>query len=297
MTNDAHSLGSLELRPVKLADVEPAAQILFDAFKEIHDYHRFPGAYPSPETAAQAIQELVEHPAVWSVAATLDGRLVGSTFVDDRSAFAALGPLSIDRALQARGLGRRLMQEMIDHAASARGACFLQDAFNSGSLGLYVTLGAQMREPLVLVAGFARGGDPPTGFEVRTLRDSDIDACEQLCRAVLGFERTAELRDALDSSARTPMVAMRDGEIVAYVTSLSYYPAGHAVASSDEAMCALIAELTKRHGPASFVVPTRQHALFRWVLNEGFRIYKPLSYMTIGEYSPPQGCWIPSAVY
>jgi hypothetical protein len=63
-------------------------------------------------------------------------------------------------------------------------------------------------------------------------------------------------------------------------------------------MRALIAgTLAAGDEPASFLLPTRQADLFRWCLGEGLRPVKPMTYMAIGEYRDPHGCWIPSVLY
>ena len=49
--------------------------------------------------------------------------------------------------------------------------------------------------------------------------------------------------------------------------------------------------------PAAFLLPTRQAGLFGWCLDEGLRVVKPMTYMAIGEYKEPSGCWIPSVLY
>ncbi len=48
---------------------------------------------------------------------------------------------------------------------------------------------------------------------------------------------------------------------------------------------------------ASFLLPTRQHALFRWCLAAGLRVVKPMTYMAIGRARHPRGAWIPSVLY
>ena len=32
-------------------------------------------------------------------------------------------------------------------------------------------------------------------------------------------------------------------------------------------------------------------------LAAGLRVVKPMTYMSVGEYSEPKGCWIPSVLY
>jgi hypothetical protein len=63
-------------------------------------------------------------------------------------------------------------------------------------------------------------------------------------------------------------------------------------------MRALIAgALARDEAPASFLLPIRQADLFRWCLGEGLRVVKPMTYMSMGEYREPNGCWIPSVLY
>lgn len=60
--------------------------------------------------------------------------------------------------------------------------------------------------------------------------EADIGECEELCLRVHGFERTNELRDAIQVPARSPFVAVRDGRVSAYATTLTFFPAAHAAA-------------------------------------------------------------------
>ena len=49
--------------------------------------------------------------------------------------------------------------------------------------------------------------------------------------------------------------------------------------------------------PASFLLPTRQGEVFRWCLEAGLRVVKPMTYMTVGQHRDPAGAWIPSVLY
>jgi hypothetical protein len=106
------------------------------------------------------------------------------------------------------------------------------------------------------------------------------------------------LRDAIQSPILTPFVAIRGGRITAYATTLTFFPAAHAVAETEDHMHALIlGTLAAGEEPASFLLPTRQAGLFRRCLAEGLRVVKPMTYMAIGEYREPSGQWIPSVLY
>ena len=292
----------VELRPIEPADRDEAARIIFEAFAGIHDHHRFERDFPTPEAAAQLAGAFIAHPSIWGVVAELDGRIVGSNFIDERGPIRGVGPITVDPAAQASGVGRRLMEAVLERGAGAAGIRLLQDAFNTRSLALYASLGFDVAEPVALLGGWPRGAELRTlrdaDVELRPLREADVAECERLHVRVHAFERTAELRDALAAPALAPLVAVRDDRVVAYATTLTFFPAAHAVAETERDMLALIAGAPAAAGaPASFLLPARQTALLRACLDLGLRVVKPMTYMTLGWYREPAGAWIPSVLY
>ncbi len=288
---------AVELRPIERYDDEAVARILYGAFAGIHDRHGFPRDFPTLESAVQLTRDFIRHPSIWGVVATSDGRVVGSNFLDERGPVRGVGPITVHPDAQGRGVGRRLMEAVLEQGAGSTGIRLLQDSFNTQSLALYASLGFEVREPVVVMAGRPRSA-PFAGVEVRPLRQEDLAACGDLHRRVHGFERANELRDALEASALDPFVALRHARVVAYATTLTFFPAAHGVAETEQDMCALIAgALAAGEAPASFLRPTRQAELFRWLLGEGLRVVKPMTYMTVGRYEAPAGGWIPSVLY
>ena len=81
--------GQVTLREVESGDAGACAQICFDAFAGIDDHHRFPRDFPVPEAAAGIMGMWVPHPSIWGVVAELDGRIVGSNFLDERDPIPA----------------------------------------------------------------------------------------------------------------------------------------------------------------------------------------------------------------
>ena len=63
--------------------------------------------------ASGLIGQLLDHPGFYGIAAELDGRVVGSNFLDERSHIIGLGPITVDPAVQNRTVGRRLMECML----------------------------------------------------------------------------------------------------------------------------------------------------------------------------------------
>jgi predicted N-acetyltransferase YhbS len=290
----AEGMGQVTLREVQPEDTEACAQICFDAFGGFHDHHRFPRDFPVLEAAVGMMGMSIPHPSIWGVVAEIDGRIVGSNFLDERDPIRGVGPITVDPEGQNAGVGRRLMKAVMERGEGAAGIRLLQDAFNMRSLSLYESLGFDVKEPAVVMTGKPRSG-PVEGVEVRPLEEADLDECEALHKQVHGFERTGDLRDAIQAFA--PFAALRDGRIVAYASSVTFWPMNHGVAESDDDMKALLQGAAAAvEEPLAFLVPLRT-GLFRWGLEEGFRLVKPMNLMAVGEYREPEGSWFPSVLY
>jgi hypothetical protein len=162
------------------------------------------------------------------------------------------------------------------------------------SLSLYGSLGFDVKEPVAVIAGepSSRLAD---AVEVRALEEDDLDECEALCKRVHGFERTNELRDSIQ--AFKPFVAVRNGRITAYGSSVVFWPMNHGVAESEDDMQALLLGAAAAvNEPITFLAPLRS-VLFRWSLGAGLRLVKPMNLMALGEYQEPRGPWFPSVLY
>ena len=282
------------LRRVEPGYAEACAQILFDAFGGFHDHHRFPRDFPVLEAAVAMIGMSIPHPSIWGVVAEIDGRIVGSNFLDERDPIRGVGPITVDPESQDVGVGRKLMEAVMERGSGAPGIRLMQDAFNMRSLSLYASLRFDVKESAAVISGKPRSG-PARGVDVRPLQEGDLDECEALCKKVHGFERTNELRDSIQAFA--PFVAVRDGRITAYASSVTFWPLNHGVADSEEDMTALLQGAAPAvEEPLAFLVPLRA-GLLRWCLEEGLRLQKPMNLMAVGDYREPRGSWFPSVLY
>ena len=193
---------SIVLRPGTTADAAACGTICYEAFKAIGTAHNFPPDFPSPQVSSGLMSVLLAHPRFYSVVAESEGRIVGSNFLDERSSIAGVGPITVDPTGQNRGIGGRLMDDVLDRAQRQQkaGVRLLQAGFNNRSLCLYTKLGFRTREP---------GVDPPgpaACAEVRGVRGSSCDSCRRrrlhrICLEVHGFDRAGELLDAIKQKA------------------------------------------------------------------------------------------------
>jgi predicted N-acetyltransferase YhbS len=284
---------SLTLRRGTSADAAECGRICFEAFKTVGDRHGFPNDFPSIEIASGVMTFLTGHPNFYSAVAELDGRIVGSNFMDERSPIAGIGPISVDPKVQTQGIGRRLMEDALARASARNfaGVRLAQVSYNNQSLCLYSKLGFRARDPLSLMSG-----PPPkvklAGYDVRRAGESDLEACNALCRVVHGHDRAAELKEAIRD--KTATVVERLGRITGYAGNIGFF--AHAVAETNDDLIALIGAAEQFAGPG-ILVPTRNHGLFNWCLDHKLRLVQQLTYMTIGVYSEPAGAYLPSVLY
>src|SRR5437667_27605 len=101
---------NVTLRPGNAADAQRCGEICYNAFKAIAEQHNFPPDFPSPEVATGLLAGLLAHPGFYSVVAEIEGKIVGSNFLDERSIVAGLGPITVDPYVQNRAIGRHLVQ-------------------------------------------------------------------------------------------------------------------------------------------------------------------------------------------
>jgi GNAT superfamily N-acetyltransferase len=284
-----------QIRPAIAADAEACGHIIFEAFKGIAEKHGFPPDFPSVEAATQLATIFIADPSIYGVVAEMDGRVVGSNFLTEGDPIRGVGPITVDPSVQGSGIGRRLMEAVVERARDAIGTRLVQDAFNTRSIAIYALVGFDVKEPLLLMRGTPRGG-PSSSFVVRPMTGEDVSACAKLCMAVHGIERTHELRDAL--RLFTPFVVEHEGRITGYLSAATFWLMNHGVAETEQDMRELIAGAASMSSePVSFLLPTRQASFFRWCLGEGMRVVKPTALMTMGIYQEPRGCYFPSVLY
>jgi predicted N-acetyltransferase YhbS len=289
----------IRLRPHTPGDIPEIGRILFAAFRSIALQHNFPLDFPTTEVADHAAQLFGGHPKFFGRVAEVDGRIVGSNFLDERDLVGAVGPITVDPALHGRGVGRRLMEAIIERDREREGGGrvrLVQDAFNTTSMSLYTSLGFDVKEPLALMMGKPLAGGLPAGAEVRAMREEDLPTCAELCRRVHGIERTNELRDAIRMFG--PFVMTREGRVTAYVSAPLFWVMNHGVAESDDDLAGTLAAASEATGAdVALLTPTRRSKLFRNLLSRGLRIVKPMTLMAMGAYQEPSGAFYPSVGY
>src|SRR5215475_10018034 len=139
MSAESQSRMKLELSSGKPGDAEVCGTICYNAFKRISEAHGFAPDFPTPELAIDVLARMLANSKFYSVVAEIDGRIVGSNFLDERSMIAGVGPITVDPAMQNRAIGRRLMDAVHERAIERNfaGVRLIQAGFHTRSLCLY----------------------------------------------------------------------------------------------------------------------------------------------------------------
>jgi GNAT superfamily N-acetyltransferase len=283
----------IAVRKARVEDAPVCGRICYEAFTKISTEHAFPPDFPSIEVATGLLSTMFTHSGFYCIVAESGGQILGSNCLDERSAIAGVGPITVDPEGQNKGVGRALMEAVLTRSAErgCQGTRLLQATFHNRSLSLYTKLGFDTREPISTMQG------PPIkiatqGCRIRPARMSDMEECNRLCRHVHGYDRSGEVRDAIGQA--TAVVAEREGQITGYATLIGFF--GHMVGESNADVQSLIANADAFLGPG-ILVPTRNAGLFRWCLKNGLRVVQPMTLMTMGFYQEPAGAYLPSILY
>src|SRR3989440_10769038 len=216
----------IKVRSGTPADAEICGRICYNAFRTISEAHGFAPDFPTSEVAISLLTWMLGNPKFYSVVAEIDGRIVGSNFLDERNTIAGVGPITVDPTVQNCAIGRHLMDAVHERAAAKNfaGVRLIQAGFHTRSLSLYTKLGYDVREHLACMQGNALDLSVE-GYVVRPAAEADIEPSNRLCRRVHGHDRDGELRDAV--AKRSATVVEHDGRISGYATVVGFF--GHAV--------------------------------------------------------------------
>ena len=284
---------TFELVPAEPQHVDEIGRICYEAFKEVQEGHGFSPDFPTIDLARQVLGMLVQRDDFYGVVALRDGEPVGSNFLSLMDPVAGVGPITIDCSCQGQGIGRALMQDVINYARrnNIEQVRLFQDSFNVGSLSLYGSLGFDVKE----AAAFMQAAPAAEADEsVRPVGETDLPSIEQLSKRIYKNSRRNEV------AAATPygfaaFVREQHGRITGYLIPGIF---GHGVAETREDALALIGEAARRLPPpaARFFCPLSQASFFRQAMKAGCRAMKVMNYMALGRYEPPTEIWMPSVL-
>jgi predicted N-acetyltransferase YhbS len=279
-------------------DADAVGRVLHEAFSEVAVRHGYASDFPSVQYGVGLARTLLSAPPYRGVVTQRGREIVGAAFVNVADPVRGIGPVGVLTRAQGQGAGRALMEAVIEAGKGGAGVRLTQDLFNMTSLSLYASLGFELKEPLALFQGRPPAPAPGAAdVRIRSMADGDLRACSELCERVHGQPRDAEVAAALRGGLPA-VVAERDGRLIAYATTLSWWQRGHAVAESSADLRALLSGASAlAREPLTFLVPLRDAELHQWCLAGGLRAVKPMGLMALGPYREPRGAWLPSVAY
>ncbi len=285
---------AIELVPAEPQHAKELGSICFEAFRDVHDRGCGSRDFPTEGIAQQVLEMLVQRDDFYSVSALDDGRLVGSNFLSLMDPVAGVGPVTVDLSYHGQGVGRILMQDVIDYAQrnNTEQVRLMQDSFNVASLSLYASLGFDVKTPVALMqaAPLAEADD-----SVRPITEPDLPAIEELSERIYKNSRRNEVAAAAPYGFAA-LLRERQGRITGYLLPGIF---GHGVAETEEDALTLIGEAARRLPPeiARFFCPLTESSFYRKALQADCRVIKVMNYMTLGPYEPPEEVWMPSVLY
>ena len=270
----------LVLREAVAADAGECGRICYEAFRSVAEQHGFPPDFPSAEVGAALLGSLIANPGIYGVVAELDGRIVGSNFMDERSTIAGIGPITVDPAVQNAQVGRVLMENVLERRVNvALPACAWSRRRTTTA-----------RSACTRSSDSRRASPAWRCRERRSRRRYPGSRCGRRPRTTWP---TAP--GSVSPSTGTARVVEHDGRITGYTTAMAFL--GHSVWSLQrraESADRLRGGL--RRSPASSF-PRGTASWYRWCMSRGLRVAFVMNLMTVGLYNEPAGAYLPSVLY
>jgi predicted N-acetyltransferase YhbS len=280
--------------------VEAVGKLTYEAFRDVALRHGFEPIYESLDFATRVVRSLSRLEGFTSFVASEGGQPLAVNFLDQRNDIAGVGPVAVGVEHQGRGLGRMVMEALLEQAEDCgfQSVRLLQAAYNPVSFSLYCRLGFDVKDELASLRG-RPPADEDVAAAVRECTPDDLDGVDRLSLEVLGFRRRGDV-EAVMPFVR-PLLAEREGRLVGYTCRIptpSGILLGPAAARDETALKDLIVGAA-RLAPVDLrpVVPVSCPSLLRWALQSGFSLSELATLMVRGTYEAPAGAYMPSVWY
>lgn len=301
------------VRPAQPSDVPQCGAVIYEAFRSFCESVSLSPEFETAEAASDFVAGMLKTPGALSFVVELDGSVVACNFLDCGDDVAAVGPLAVHPDVQGRGIGRLLMNTVIQEGKERKKLIRLtQVASNRSSAALYLSMGFKLVEPLVAFSGAisSQASNEFSMFDVRKMCESDIEACDALHKEVVGVSRKANITQGVtggyaenDPGSIPLLVVCRKGttEVLGFTTG--FFIDGCCVAKDEEiARCLIYHASLLDSTPTGIkfhVIATRNPHLVQWALANGFKIAELSNLMTLEEsyIQPSHGVYLPGVSY
>jgi ribosomal protein S18 acetylase RimI-like enzyme len=290
-------VSGLAIRPAEPRDVERAGDVNFVAFYRAALAHGLPPVVTTPAESRRYIRYLLDFDPLGGLVAEEDDDVIGVAWLHPRGAVATVGPVAVEPRHQGRGIGRRLLERLIEIAGKGVPQIRLvQESYNAASLALYLRTGFRVVAPLIElelppdVAVAAPRATP--GVVVRAAADDDRMRLVARDARAFGAQRPQSI-DLYLRRGRV-LVAEEAGTLAGYAMGIGFDAMAFlGSASADEAetllllLTALASGLGGQGRTIRIVVPATDRRLVEGLLALGFRVFRACHYMVRGGGTAP----------
>lgn len=294
---------SFKIRKATIHDIKPASEIFLQAFNSFNATVGLPPEWPNLEFCEGIVGSLIQNPGFYAIVAEdHEGRIIGSNFLEKHDDITAPGPISVDNKTQNGGVGRALMQEVIDYSYSIekKEIRLVQVSNNTKSYALYASMGFEPRETMTAIVGYVdpNGSYINNEWVVRDMEERDAKACDELFKSTNQFSRFNDIAGSMHlMTPHQPYVITNStGKLLGYTTGL--FLLGHTICESQDVFKALISSISNsmkknavpRMPPPIFHLTARLYpGILQWSLKEAnLKILRQEVMLTMGRYCDPQ---------
>ena len=208
----------ITVRPLEERDLDAADRIMrlaFGTFIGLPEPAKFMGDASYVHTRWRA------NPGA-AFAAEVDGRLVGSNFATNWGSVGFFGPLTIHPEFWNRGVGKSLMEPVIDLFTTWRTkhAGLFTFAQSQKHVGLYQNFGFWPRFLTMLMMKRVEGKNRAarwTTFSDATNREGILNACRDLTGSIYaGLDLTREIQAVLNQNLGETILSWHDSELTGF---------------------------------------------------------------------------------
>lgn len=286
---------TVTIRRMQEGDIPRVGAIMVSAFNDVFRRHGYPEPFSSVEigtSLARGYLSLEPEQCFTASQNGQDGQIVGSGFLHLRGNSAGIGPITVDPICQIKGIGRAIMQAVIDAGSQCRSLRLVQDSFNVVSFPLYTKLGFVVRGTAASLVGHEVHATRAESVEIRECTAQDIGTLAALDTELTGIERGQDFHYFLNQPPQ--LIGFVAGKPAGYLCCLRTGAGtflGPAAATEQSVLRALILRAAElEQGKALRMrFPTRHAELLQELLALGFQVESLQTYMVRGPWEVPPG--------
>lgn len=298
-----------KLRAMNAGDRSEVAELIYLSTNSWYESHGRPRTFSGDPVSADIFYEVydaLDPECGLVVEHTRTKRLIGSCFVHPRPTHVSLGIMNSHPNYSGRGIGRLLLQHIVEEADRSRlPVRLISSAFNLESFSLYTRAGFVPRRTFQDMSLAV----PPGGLNVRlngtsTARDArpgDVDAIVALERELTGIERVKDFTYFIKNTQGFWHVSVIEGEngIQGFLVSCGHPGLnilGPGAARGEAQAAALILRELNRYSGRQplFIVPVDCGSLVHTLYGWGARNCELHVSQVRGEAAPSRGVIMPT---